>query len=435
MLKRILTAALLLSCAIARADSTTTGGARVVENPTSNGNLLLRVNVGGTKTDALTITGTTAGVALGPVVTNNYNGQRHTINGALVSGNVTSTDESGVLTLGSNYRLGAQAANAARTDATTTGAVLLLDNRTTNSAASFSFYANQTSDTTTTSADLIASATATGAWTFGPTVGPGLTHTLQAGGLVNLSLDAASGTSARQSFRDGSTTRWQWESQTGGTLVLFQAATTNVGQVTSGGAWTFGSSGAADIINTIQNNTNGTASTKQALIVKNNDTNTNSNGGGALLVAKGSATNTAGTNHLIDFTINGLATNSGYIGTNGANNAAFFATSDARMKKEIVTLSTSDALTKISAMRPVSYKWKADSSESIGFIAQEMATVLPKIVNQTDAGTGSEVPEGVQPWSMTESGVLPYLVAAMQQLKADHDALKADYDAYKAAHP
>lgn len=48
----------------ALADTATTGDGRVIENPTSNGDLKLRVNVGGVKTDALTITGSTAKVNL-----------------------------------------------------------------------------------------------------------------------------------------------------------------------------------------------------------------------------------------------------------------------------------------------------------------------------------------------------------------------------------
>lgn len=54
----------------ANADTSTTGGSRVLENPTSNGNLILRVNVGGVKTDALTVTGATGKVAVKGTTTN-----------------------------------------------------------------------------------------------------------------------------------------------------------------------------------------------------------------------------------------------------------------------------------------------------------------------------------------------------------------------------
>lgn len=47
-------------------DTATTGDGRVIENPTSNGDLKLRVNVGGVRTDAMTISGST-GLARFPV--------------------------------------------------------------------------------------------------------------------------------------------------------------------------------------------------------------------------------------------------------------------------------------------------------------------------------------------------------------------------------
>lgn len=50
----------------ALADSTTTSGARVIENPTQDGNLVMRINDGGVKTDAITVTGSSSAVSLGP---------------------------------------------------------------------------------------------------------------------------------------------------------------------------------------------------------------------------------------------------------------------------------------------------------------------------------------------------------------------------------
>lgn len=54
---RFLALAAILFSLTARGDESRTGDGRVVENPTSNGDLKLRVNVGGTKQDALTILG------------------------------------------------------------------------------------------------------------------------------------------------------------------------------------------------------------------------------------------------------------------------------------------------------------------------------------------------------------------------------------------
>lgn len=51
---------------IARGDVAKTGDGRVIENPTSNGDLKMRVNIGGTRTDILSITGSTGAFSLGP---------------------------------------------------------------------------------------------------------------------------------------------------------------------------------------------------------------------------------------------------------------------------------------------------------------------------------------------------------------------------------
>lgn len=68
-----------LIAATAFADEIRTGGARVIENPTQDGNLVLRVNDGGVKTDVLTVTGSTSALAVGP----SGGTQTHSINGNL----------------------------------------------------------------------------------------------------------------------------------------------------------------------------------------------------------------------------------------------------------------------------------------------------------------------------------------------------------------
>lgn len=47
------------------ADTSTTGGARVLENPTSDGDLIFRINDGGTKKSIITITGSTGDTKIG----------------------------------------------------------------------------------------------------------------------------------------------------------------------------------------------------------------------------------------------------------------------------------------------------------------------------------------------------------------------------------
>jgi hypothetical protein len=163
------------------------------------------------------------------------------------------------------------------------------------------------------------------------------------------------------------------------------------------------------------------STTLNTIYIGNADTTTSSDSVYGIKIEKGSTTNTAGSNRFIHFTINAGATGSGYIGSNGASAAAFFSVSDRRVKTNIENLD--GALDKIAALRPVSFDWKTGAGSSIGFIAQEVAEVIPHVVSKTDSGEGDAAPS--DPWTMTESGFVPYLVRAIQELKAQMDALTA----------
>ena len=52
-------------------------------------------------------------------------------------------------------------------------------------------------------------------------------------------------------------------------------------------------------------------------------------------------------------------------------------TSDARAKKDIVTIEPGDALEKLAKMRPVSFNWIKGGKADMGFIAQEIEPDLP----------------------------------------------------------
>lgn len=158
---------------------------------------------------------------------------------------------------------------------------------------------------------------------------------------------------------------------------------------------------------------------------KNNSTSASADGEQALNIIKGTTNNTAGGsgNVFIQFLINLGTTNSGFIATNGANAAAFFSGSDQRLKKNIVNLPS--ALPQIMALRPVQFNWKEDGTIGRGFIAQEIYKVLPQFVSKTDSGIGDSIPAGVRPWAITESGMVPYLVKAIQEQQAEIAALQA----------
>lgn len=79
---------------IAQADTSTTGGGRIIENPTQDGDLKIRINDGGVKKDVISATGSTALVTIG----NSGETGRHTVNGALdVSGEINT--DSGVFAM------------------------------------------------------------------------------------------------------------------------------------------------------------------------------------------------------------------------------------------------------------------------------------------------------------------------------------------------
>lgn len=63
----------------------------------------------------------------------------------------------------------------------------------------------------------------------------------------------------------------------------------------------------------------------------------------------------------------------------------FLYTSDARLKKDVVTLP--DALEKVLQLRGVNFTWKANDQKTAGFIAQEVEKVYPELV-RTDMNSG-----------------------------------------------
>jgi len=93
-------------------------------------------------------------------------------------------------------------------------------------------------------------------------------------------------------------------------------------------------------------------------------------------------------------------------------------TSDGRLKNIIG--SVENGLAKVISMNPVKYTWKEseDTSTHLGFIAQEMEQIEPTIVQTEQNGN----------MGITYTEIIPVLVKAIQELKAE-------FDAYKAAHP
>ena len=131
--------------------------------------------------------------------------------------------------------------------------------------------------------------------------------------------------------------------------------------------------------------------------------------------------NSASTSYVQDFRNNGSTV--GYIAYN--NTVVVYATtSDYRLKNTIAPMT--DALAKVSQLKPVTYKWNADGSDGQGFIAHELAEVFPQAVD----GEKDAVDENGNPkyQGIDTSFLVATLTAAIQELKAE-------FDAYKASHP
>jgi hypothetical protein len=117
-----------------------------------------------------------------------------------------------------------------------------------------------------------------------------------------------------------------------------------------------------------------------------------------------------------------------YVGLGGTINATsttITAISDQRLKENIRNIDT--GLDSIMALKPRRFDWKEgkgqDKKDVAGFIAQEFETVFPECVSTSKAGE-----DGIEYKNINHETLIPTLVKAIQELKAD-------FDAYKASHP
>ena len=113
----------------------------------------------------------------------------------------------------------------------------------------------------------------------------------------------------------------------------------------------------------------------------------------------------------------------------GVISGDFNDTSDEKLKENIVSVSDG-SLALVKQLRPVTFDWKDSTYEDnqTGFIAQEVKTVIPKIVNGTEYNE-TEVNEKGQiistGYSINTTGLVAHLTKALQELSAKNDALEA----------
>ena len=109
------------------------------------------------------------------------------------------------------------------------------------------------------------------------------------------------------------------------------------------------------------------------------------------------------------------------------NSASWSTTSDARIKENVETIT--NGLNVVMALRPVEFDYIISKQHTAGFIAQEYETVLPdQITENADIGDELKALTNGEPLKVIEQNLVPYLVKAIQELKAE-------FDSYKLTHP
>ena len=118
--------------------------------------------------------------------------------------------------------------------------------------------------------------------------------------------------------------------------------------------------------------------------------------------------------------LNQTASEVGSISCTGSA-TSYNTSSDYRLKEDWVAVA--DASTRVNALKPVNFAWKADGSRVDGFLAHELAEVVPEAVTgEKDAvdAEGNPVYQGID-----QSKLVPLLTAALQEALAKIEDLTA----------
>lgn len=417
-------------------------------------------------------------VTLGPVAASNAS--VHSI-----YGNLTFLRGANDAAIGSNLYIGTGVFNLNRTDTTRSGAGIGFDLNTGGTAKAFSVFANLAGDGATTAATEIATATAPGAWTFGPsTPFSANKHTIN-GGILSIASGGGVGSYAASSVLSlGSNLYFE---NTGGGQ---QSSVTGTGghSVIRVASSLVGSDSALEVRadrTTVSANASVTPTSVFAVTVDGAVHNqvTNADQGsifstdrsilGVNIYLNGATTlksfaNTAGYSYMqldrggssandafkfignIDTQTNGLGgapivTNDKQLlrGTLGgtifmgqyANGTVSFtggtgqitSSSDRRLKTP--TTGKMPGLREVSALKPVFFKWNNEINEKgidkadtqLGFFAQDVLPVIPEAVGKPT--------EHNKYYGLYDRPLIAALVNAVKELKAENDGLKARLDA------
>ena len=100
--------------------------------------------------------------------------------------------------------------------------------------------------------------------------------------------------------------------------------------------------------------------------------------------------------------------------------------SDAKLKENIVDATSK--LDKLMAVKVRNYNLIGDELKQIGFVAQELETIFPSLIDNVPDLDENKEPTGEVTKGVKLTVMIPILVKAIQELKAE-------FDAYKAIHP
>lgn len=121
----------------------------------------------------------------------------------------------------------------------------------------------------------------------------------------------------------------------------------------------------------------------------------------------------------------------GSITQSGTTGVSYNTSSDYRLKHDVAPMQ--NALQRVAALKPVTYKWNADNSDGEGFIAHELAEVCPSAVTgEKDAvdADGKPIYQGID-----TSFLVATLVAAIQEQQLLITSLTSRIEALEYALP
>jgi hypothetical protein len=126
---------------------------------------------------------------------------------------------------------------------------------------------------------------------------------------------------------------------------------------------------------------------------------------------------TSGNRRMVVFNTGGYGT----VGTITSDNTStsYATTSDYRLKQDLKEFNGLDL---VNSIKTYDFEWKADNSRSYGVLAHELAEVLPYAVHGDKDGIGVDGKPSYQ--GVDYSKIVPSLVKAIQELKAEIDELK-----------